>query len=85
MEKSDKNPANKDANTSDLSVFKLCVYYSHRSNGQSYSITEISAQEHRKYHNSIDFISSQDGWITRHDLAFNKLVNKPVFSILPPP
>jgi len=75
MEKNDKIQKKEDANTSDTSVFKLCVYYSHRSNGQTYSITEISAQEHRKYHNSIDFIASPDGWQTRHDLAFNKLVN----------
>ena len=71
----EKIPKIQDVNTSDLSTFKLCVYYSHRSNGQAYNINEISLKEHRKFHNSIDFISSADGWLTRHDLAFNKLVN----------
>ena len=59
----------------DQSVFKLCVYYSHKSNGVAYNINEISHKEHRKYHDSFDFIPVQDGWLTRHDIAFNKLLN----------
>ena len=61
--------------TKDKTAFKLCVYYSHRSNGTAYNIAEISRKEHRKYHDSIDYINTTNGWLTRHDLAYNKLIN----------
>lgn len=61
--------------TKDKTAFKLCVYYSHKSNGIAYNIAEISRKEHRKYHDSIDYIPIIDGWQTRHDLAYQKLIN----------
>jgi len=59
----------------DQTAFKLVVYYSHRSNGTAYNINEITLKEHRKYHDSIDFIPIINGWQTRHDLAYSKLLN----------
>lgn len=59
----------------DQTAFKLCVYYSHKSNGIAYNIAEITHKHHRKYHDSIDFIPVQNGWLTRHDLALQKLLN----------
>jgi hypothetical protein len=61
--------------TKDKTAFKLCVYYSHRSNGTAYNIAEITRKDHRKYHDSIDYINTANGWLTRHDLAYQKLIN----------
>lgn len=59
----------------DTTKFKLCVYYSHKSNGQPYSYLDIQLRKNRKYHDSIDWILTPSGNVTRHDLAFNKLIN----------
>lgn len=63
----------------DNTKFKLVVWYNLKTNGMPYSIVEKNNNLNRKYHDSIDFVPSQtiDGieYITRHDLAFEKLFN----------
>lgn len=59
----------------DTTVFKLCVWYSHKLDGTPYSYLEKQDNKNRKYHDSYDFVLSSDGWVTRNDLALNKLLN----------
>ena len=59
----------------DLTKFKLVVYYSHKSSGVPYSYLDIEGKKNRKYHDSHDFILTSEGNKTRHDLALNKLLN----------
>lgn len=61
-------------NQSDRTAFKLCVYYSHKPTGIPYTYIETGLKKNRKYHDSHDFILSGNGYVTRHDLALNKLL-----------
>lgn len=61
---------------SDTTKFKLCVYYSHKPDGVPYNIREINMKKHRHYHDSYDYVHTTGGkTVTRHDLAFNKLLH----------
>lgn len=76
MEKMAEKIENKNQNfETDLTVFKLCCYYSHRPNGLPWDYTEIAQEKNKKYHDSHDFILTPKGYITRHDIAYNKLLN----------
>jgi len=75
MKEQNKNLTVKKAFTSDLTTFKLSVYYSHRNTGQAYTKAEIDRKENRKFHNSIDFLPTVYGYYTRHDIALSKLTN----------
>lgn len=77
MNKNEKNaPAEAlKSHESDLTKFKLVVYYSHKSSGVPYSYLDIEGKKNRKYHDSHDFILTPDGYKTRHDLALNKLLS----------
>lgn len=59
----------------DKTIFKLTCYYSHKPNGDPWNYTDISQERNRKFHDSHDFILTPNGYITRHDLALNKLLN----------
>ena len=67
-------PGQKNRET-DLTKFKLVVYYSHKASGVPYSYLDIEGKKNRKYHDSHDFILTADGYKTRHDLALNKLLS----------
>jgi hypothetical protein len=59
----------------DTTVFKLCVWYDKKTNGEYFTQWEKDVNKNRKYHDSIDFILTSGGYITRHDEALNKLLN----------
>lgn len=55
--------------------FKISVYYSHRKTGEAYTILEKQDGKNHHFHDSKDYIETKGGkTITRHDLAFNKLL-----------
>lgn len=61
--------------TPNTTTFKLVCFYSHKPDGSPYSIAEKQTNRNRKYHDSYDFVhTKQQVTITRHDLAFLKLV-----------
>lgn len=60
----------------DTTKFKLLVYYSRKISGEYFTQLEIDDNKNRKYHDSVDFILTNGGVnITRHDEAYNKLIN----------
>lgn len=59
----------------DTTKFKLICWYSEKPNGEYYSELEKQQNRNRKYHDSIDFILTPGGYITRHDEALNKLLH----------
>lgn len=59
----------------DTTKFKLIVWYSEKPNGEYYSEIEKLQNKNRKYHDSIDFILTPGGYVTRHDEALNKLLH----------
>jgi hypothetical protein len=69
----DVKPALKSPEFSDKTAFKIVVWYSHHSDGTPFTPEEIKTKQNRKYHDSKDFIYSKNGWITRHDIAYQKL------------
>lgn len=58
----------------DTTKFKLIVWYERKRNGEFYTITEMRENKNRKYHDSIDFIKYKGENVTRHDIAYNKLL-----------
>lgn len=63
----------------DTTKFKLICWYAEKPNGEYYSEIEKLQNKNRKYHDSIDFILTPGGYVTRHDIALEKLtghVNK---------
>lgn len=58
----------------DTTKFKLCVWYEKKRNGEYYTQFEKNANKNRHYHDSIDFILTPVGYVTRHDEAYNKLL-----------
>lgn len=59
----------------DTTKFKLIVWYAEKPNGEFYSEVEKLQNKNRKYHDSIDFILTPGGYVTRHDEALNKLLH----------
>jgi hypothetical protein len=59
---------------SSTTKFKLVIYWKLKPDNTPYSVPEINLKKHRKYVDSIDFILTAKGYITRHDLALNKLL-----------
>lgn len=59
----------------DTTKFKLIVWYERKRNGEFYTITEMRENKNRKYHDSIDFIEYKGETVTRHDIAYNKLID----------
>lgn len=59
----------------DTTKFKLICWYEQKPNGEYYSEGEKMQNKNRKYHDSIDFILTPGGYITRHDEALNKLLH----------
>lgn len=59
----------------DSTKFKLVVYYDKKPNGEHYTQFEKASNKNRKYHDSIDFILTPGGYVTRHDEALNKLLH----------
>jgi len=59
----------------DTTKFKLVVWYDKKPNGEYYTQFEKAANKNRKYHDSIDFILTPAGYVTRHDEALNKLLH----------
>lgn len=59
----------------DSTAFKLVCWYNQKPNGIFYTQQEIDANKNRKYHDSIDFILTTSGNVTRHDEALNKLLH----------
>lgn len=59
----------------DTTKFKLVVWYDKKPSGEYYTQFEKASNKNRKYHDSIDFILTPGGYITRHDEAYNKLLN----------
>lgn len=59
----------------DTTKFKLIVWYAEKPNGEYYSEVEKLQNRNRKYHDSIDFILTPGGYVTRHDEALNKLLH----------
>lgn len=59
----------------DTTKFKLVVWYDKKPNGEFYTQFEKASNKNRKYHDSIDFILTTKGNVTRHDEALNKLLH----------
>lgn len=59
----------------DTTKFKLCVWYDKKPNGEHYTQFEKESNKNRKYHDSIDYILTPLGYVTRHDEALNKLLH----------
>lgn len=59
----------------DTTKFKLCVWYEKKLSGEYFTQWEKSQNKNRKYHDSIDFILTIGGNVTRHDEAYNKLLH----------
>lgn len=58
----------------DTTKFKLVVFYDKKPNGDHYTQFEKASNKNRKYHDSIDYILTPAGYVTRHDEALNKLL-----------
>lgn len=58
----------------DSTKFKLICWYAEKPSGEYYSEVEKLQNKNRKYHDSIDFILTPSGYVTRHDEALNKLL-----------
>ena len=59
----------------DTTKFKLICWYNQKPNGEFYTELEKLQNKNRKYHDSIDFILTPGGNVTRHDEALNKLLH----------
>lgn len=59
----------------DTTKFKLVVFYEKKPNGEYWTQYEKAEKKNRKYHDSIDFILTPVGYVTRHDEALNKLLH----------
>ena len=59
----------------DSTVFKLVVWYDIKLSGSYFTQIEKDQQKNRKYHDSIDYYLIGSNYVTRHDIALNKLLN----------
>jgi len=59
----------------DTTKFKLVVWYDKKLSGEYFTQFEKASNKNRKYHDSIDFILTPGGYVTRHDEALNKLLH----------
>jgi hypothetical protein len=60
----------------DSTKFKLLCWYEKKNAMEFYTQHEIDGNKNRHYHDSVDFfMGSGNQYITRHDIAFEKLVD----------